>query len=87
MVWDGGVTGPEGAPLGEAQRLAVHVELEDASVVTPIALADDDPDNFVHACVAEAAPAVSVSIDPGLFHDPGDDPNLGTDIGIVDLFE
>ena len=44
----------------------------------PLALADDDPDNHVIACIAETSPAVSVSVEAGFFHDPGNDANPDT---------
>ena len=78
LVWGGGVTGPLNARLGEDQRLGVSVQLEDGNSAQPIALADDDPDNYVYACLDVASPAVEVSVDAGLFHDPGDDANPAT---------
>ncbi len=84
LVWEGGVTGADGAELGEAQRQAVSVTLEDGSTVTPAALADDDPDNFVHACLDVATPATSVSVEAGHFHDPGDDANPKTQAEVVE---
>ena len=83
LMWEGGVTGPDSAPLGEAQRGAIRVTIEDGSGVTPIALADDDPDNFVHACLDTAVPAASVAVAAGHFHDPGDDPNPDTRVPVV----
>ncbi len=83
LTWQGGVTGPDGADLGDAQRTAVSVTLEDGRTVTPIALADDDPDNFVHACLDVATPAMSVAVRAGHFHDPGDDANPATQIEVV----
>ncbi len=83
LTWQGGVTGPDGADLGEAERTAVTVTLEDGSTVTPIALADDDPDNFVHACLDATSPATSVAVAAGHFHDPGDDPNPATQAEVV----
>lgn len=83
LTWQGGVTGPDGAPLGEPQRLGVTVELESGERVTPIALADDDPDNYVHACLDVAGIPVSVTVAGGLFHDPGDDANPPTQIEVV----
>ena len=84
LVWGGGVTGPAGAPLEEAQRLGVSGQLEDGSTVQPIALGDDDPDNFVCACIDAASPAVEVSVAAGLFHDPGDDANPETGATVID---
>jgi hypothetical protein len=83
LVWEGGVTGPGGAALGEPQRWGVRVTLEGGEAVTPVALADDDPDNFVLACLDTAVPARSVAVDGGLFFDPGDDPNPATAIDVV----
>lgn len=84
LIWQGGVTGPRGAALGEAQRQAVSVTLVDGTTVTPVALADDDPDNFVHACVDVPTPARSVSVSAGHFHDPGDDANPATQTDVID---
>ncbi|MEL6183568.1 MAG: hypothetical protein AAFU79_03020 [Myxococcota bacterium] len=83
LTWEGGVTGPEGADLKEPQRTAVEVTLGDGSTLTPTALADDDPDNFVHACLATSVEAVSVAVKAGYFHDPRDDANPDTRIEIV----
>lgn len=83
LVWEGGVTGPQDAALGEPQRLGVRFTLEDGDVVAPVALADDDPDNFVLACLDTAVPARSVAVDAGLFFDPGDDPNPATGVVVV----
>lgn len=84
LVWGGGVTGPAGAPLGEAQRLGVSVGLENGSSVQPISLADDDPDNFVYACLDATSPAIDVRVAAGLFHDPGDDANPATSVTVID---
>jgi hypothetical protein len=85
LVWSGGVTAPGNNPLGEAQRLAVHVRLENGSIVEPSALRDDgDTDNFVYACIDSVSPAVEVSVDPGFFADPGNDNNPATSATVVD---
>ena len=83
LTWQGGVTGPQGADLAEAQRTAISILLENGNRVTPLSLGDDDPDNHVIACVAETSPAVSVSVAAGFFHDPGDDANPETRIGVI----
>ena len=83
LTWEGGVTGPAGADLDEAQRTAISILLENGNRVTPTLLGDDDPDNHVIACVAETSPAVSVSVAAGFFHDPGDDANPETRIGVI----
>ena len=83
LTWEGGVTGPAGADLDEAQRTAISILLENGNRVTPLSLGDDDPDNHVIACVAETSPAVSVSLAAGFFHDPGDDANPETRIGVI----
>jgi len=53
LTWQGGVTGPLGADLAEAQRTAVSVLLYSGKLVQPLSLADDDPDNHVIACLGE----------------------------------
>jgi hypothetical protein len=83
LTWEGGVTGPQGADLAEPQRTAVSVLLDNGNSVHPFALADDDPDNHVVACIAETSPAVSVSVVAGFFHDPGDDANPVTTIDVI----
>ena len=83
LTWEGGVTGPQGADLAEAQRTAMSVLLENGDSVHPLSLADDDPDNHVIACIAETSPAVSVSVVAGFFHDPGDDANPETNIDVI----
>ncbi len=82
ITWEGGVSGPMGSRLGEPQRLGISVLLQDGQTVTPIALADDDPDNHVLVCLDAVTAAVSVAAAPGLFHDPGDDPNPETRIDV-----
>lgn len=84
LVWEGGVTGPASATLGEPQRLGVFVRLADGNTVQPIALADDDPDNYVYACLDAASPAIEISVVAGLFHDPGDDANPATSAPVLD---
>jgi hypothetical protein len=83
LTWEGGVTGPQGAALAEAQRTGLTVLLENGDRVQPISLGDDDPDNHVVACLAETSPAVSVNVISGLFHDPGDDANPETSVQVV----
>lgn len=83
LTWEGGVTGPRGAALAEAQRTAISVLLGNGDSVYPIILADDDPDNHVIACITETSPAVSVNVVAGFFHDPGDDANPETRIGVI----
>ena len=84
LTWEGGVTGPDNAALGEDQRLGTRVLLEDGSMVNPLALVDDDPDNHVLVCLAEDSPAQWVVVDAGLFHDPGDIANPATHAEVID---
>ena len=83
LTWEGGVTGPRGANLAEAQRTAMSVLLENGDRVHPFSLGDDDPDNHVIACMAETSPAVSVRVKAGFFHDPGDDANPETSVDVI----
>ena len=84
LTWEGGVTGPANAALGEDQRLGTRLLLEDGSMVNPLALVDDDPDNHVLVCLAEDSPAQWVVVDAGLFHDPGDIANPATHAEVID---
>ena len=83
LTWEGGVTGPDGADLDAPQRTAIEVLLADGTTVSPLALADDDPDNFVHVCLNTAVEAQKVSVKAGFFHDPGDDANPATAMDVV----
>ena len=83
LTWEGGVTGPQGADLAEAQRTAISILLENGKRVTPLSLGDDDPDNHVIACLTETSLALSVSVEAGFFHDPGDDANPETDVEVI----
>lgn len=83
LTWEGGVTGPNGAKLREPQRTAITILLENGDSVHPLILADDDPDNHVIACIAEASQAVFVSVLEGFFYDPGNDANPKTSIEII----
>ena len=84
LTWQGGVTGPANAALGEDQRLGTLVLLEDGTTVNPLTLVDDDPDNHVLACLSEDSPAQWVVVHEGLFHDPGDIANPATHAEVVD---
>ena len=84
LTWEGGVTGPANAALGEDQRLGTLVLREDGATVNPLALVDDDPDNHVLACLSEDSPAQWVVVHAGLFHDPGDIANPATHAEVVD---
>jgi hypothetical protein len=75
--------GKQGADLAEAQRTAISILLENGNRVTPLSLGDDDPDNHVIACLTETSPALSVSVEAGFFHDPGDDANPETDVEVI----
>lgn len=83
LTWDGGVTGPNGAALGDEQRTSVSVTLSNDQQLSPVALADDDPDNIVLVCLDTTTVARSVTVQAGQFHDPGDDPNLETSVAVV----
>lgn len=83
LTWEGGVTGPDGGNLREPQRTAITILLDNGDSVHPLSLADDDPDNHVIACIAEASQAVFVSVMEGSFYDPGNDPNPKTSMKIT----
>ncbi len=83
LTWEGGVTGPQGATLADAQRLAISLLLESGDLVNPHSLADDDRDNHVIACLTESSQATLVRVEAGFFHDPGDDANPETEVEVV----
>lgn len=72
-IWQGGVTGPNGAELGSTQRRSVALHLVGGTTVQPTALDDDDPENYVLACIDRSTQVEAVSVSAGHFHDPGDD--------------
>jgi len=84
LTWEGGVTGPQGADLADAQRTAVSVVLANDDHVNPLSLGDDDKNNHVIARKSETRPAVSINVLAGFFYDPGDDSNPVTSIDIVE---
>lgn len=83
LTWEGGVTGPQGADLAEAQRTVISTLLANGDRVNPLSLGDGDPDNHVFASLTETSPALSVSVEAGYFHDPGDDANPETNIDVI----
>jgi hypothetical protein len=88
VTWAGGVTRPDGAPVGEAERLAYQVTLESANgsrrVITPFALADlSDNDNNHDLCLDVSDQVTRVWFKAGLLVDPAGDFNPATEIQIT----
>jgi hypothetical protein len=88
VTWSGGVTAPGGGDLGDAQRTRMHVTLAGADggtrEVTPFALADlGDNDNYVQLCLDDAAPPLSVRVEPGTCVDPHGDANDATSVTVT----
>jgi hypothetical protein len=88
ITWNGGVTAPDGSPVGDAQRRRIHVEVSrdgGAVEVTPTALADlGDNDNYLHLCLDTDAPPAAVRVEAGAFVDPRGDLNAETRAAVVE---
>lgn len=85
VVWNGGVTKPDGTPADEQEgRLyEVTVQRSDGApeTVTAMALADTgDGDNNHKLCLETTDPVVSVSFPAGYVTDPRDDLNPATSV-------
>lgn len=75
-TWDGGVTGHQGADLDETQRLGTTIEYENGEIRVATVLADiADGDNHVEFCMSAPGDPVSITVYPGLYEDPNNDPN------------
>lgn len=88
VVWDGGVTLPNGDEPGEAQRdlYRVTVRAENGSTreITPLALADlGDGDNNHLLCLDTADTPLLVSFPAGVLTDPNDDLNPATTVPVT----
>ena len=90
VVWQGGVTLPDGTEPGDAERdlYKITVEAEDGSRrdVTPAALANlSDGDNNHILCMDTTDRPISVSFPEGIFTDPNDDLNPATGMPVAPL--
>jgi len=83
VTWEGGVTVPGGGDVGDAQRAAYTVTLEDGTSVSPSAFADGmDNDNVQDLCLDTPIRATTVAVRAGTVVDPRGDLNAATSIGV-----
>lgn len=83
VTWEGGVTVPGVGDVGDAQRAAYTVSLEDGTSVSPISFADGmDNDNVQDLCIDSAVRATRVSVRENTVVDPRGDLNPATSIDV-----
>ena len=86
-TWNGGVTSPDGAAVGDRERRRMHVTVTRAGAaveVTPAALADlGDNDNYVQLCLDVDDPPTAVRIEADTFVDPRGDRNAETRVDVT----
>jgi hypothetical protein len=79
VVWAGGIRKPNGEEVGDAERQAYRVEMQDGAVVMPTALGDlEDGDNNHLLCFDAVAAPKRVSFPAGKLVDPNHDLNPET---------
>jgi len=83
VTWEGGVTVPEGGDVGDAQRAAYTVTLEDGTSISPSSFADAmDNDNVQDLCLDSLMRATRVTVRAGTVVDPRGDLNPETSIAV-----
>jgi hypothetical protein len=83
VTWEGGITVPGGGDVGDAQRVAYTVSLEDGTSVSPSSFADGmDNDNVQDLCIDSAVRATRVSVRENTVVDPRGDLNPATSIDV-----
>ena len=76
-TWNGGVSGYLGADLDDAQRLGTLITYSNGEVRVATQLADTaDSDNHVEYCMSSPGEPISITVQPGLYEDPNNDPNV-----------
>jgi len=79
MVWQGGVTGPNGVEVGSNQLSAIRVIDCDGNAHMPIAFDDlGDGDNYLELYVPNGIVVDRVEVAAGYFFDPMNRPNPAT---------
>ena len=89
LVWQGGVTGPNGADPGTNQLNAIRVIDCDGVAHTPLGMDDLDDviatDNYVEIYIPESVVANRIEVDAGAFFDPLNVPNPATSVDVTSL--
>ncbi len=84
ITWNGGVSAPDGAAVGDRERARMHVTTASGEVV-PDALGDlGDNDNYLHLCLASDQAPTAVRIEAGTFVDPRGDLNGETRVAVIE---
>ncbi len=86
LVWQGGVTGPNGAVLDTDQLNALHVIDCNGIAHTPLAFDDlGDGDNYVELYIPDGVVADRIEVDAGFFFDPMNVSNPATAVQVTSL--
>ncbi len=86
MVWDGGVTGPNGAEPGTEQLNAIRVIDCDGNAFTPLAFGDlGDGDNYLELYLPDGVVADHIEVDANFFYDPLNVPNAAGTVPVTSL--
>jgi len=86
LVWNGGVTGPFGGDLGEAELNAIHLIDCDGNRHAPLGFDDlGDGDNYVELYIPEDIVVNRIEVDPNFFYDPANFPNQFTSVQVTSL--
>lgn len=88
VTWAGGITRPDGKPVGDEERKAYQVTIEETGgsqrEVVPFDLADlDDNDNNHDLCLDVREPPKQITFKAGLLVDPAGDLNPQTRIQVT----
>lgn len=83
MVWQGGVTGPNGVEVGSDQLNAIRIIDCNGNAHTPLAFDDlGDGDNYLELYLPAGIVAERVEVAAGYFFDPLNQPNPATAVQV-----
>ncbi|MGC6456783.1 MAG: hypothetical protein ACON4R_00285 [Akkermansiaceae bacterium] len=86
LVWNGGVTGPQGGDLGEAELNAIQLLDCDGNRHAPLGFDDlGDGDNYVERYIPEDVVVNRIEVDANFFYDPANVPNQFTSVQVTSL--
>ena len=86
LVWNGGVTGPRGGDLGEAELNAIKLIDCDGNRHAPLEFDDlGDGDNYVELYIPEGIVVNRIEVDANFFYDPANFPNQFTSVQVTSL--
>jgi hypothetical protein len=86
LVWEGGVTGPNGAEPGTDQLNSIRIIDCNGNVHSPLSFDDlGDGDNYVEIYIPTGVAPSRIEVDAGFFYDPLNVPNPATDVKVTSL--